>query len=231
MMVHDLLTESLLSWRDALRRKYMATIPELLEKLGTGEVADFPRVRPHQLHAWSMFLTQLAAIALHRAGRRDARASESEWREMLLALTEGAHEPWSLVVGNLAKPAFFQPPIPEARDAAWNIGACWKEAERPDDIDILVLSKGHDVKSQRTSSVDSERWAHALVTLQTMQGYSGGKGGYKGIARMKGGYGNRPRVGLSTDQTLGARSIATWRFCSTPGRSSLRAATVGTATC
>ncbi len=38
-----------------------------------------------------------------------------------------------------------------------------------------------------------------------MQGYSGGRGGYKEISRMNGGYGNRPRVGASIDASISAR--------------------------
>ena len=41
---------------------------------------------------------------------------------------------------------------------------------------------------------------YALVTLQTTQGYPGR--GYTRVARMKGGYGNRPRVGLAADHRL-----------------------------
>jgi CRISPR system Cascade subunit CasA len=198
-MDHDLLADPLLTWRDRARRKGKTTLPGVLAKLASGELSDFSRLRAHQLHPWCMFLAQLAAIALRRAGLSDARVGEDEWRQLLLALTGGAHEPWALVVEDLAKAAFFQPPVPEGTLDGW------KTSEHPDDIDILVTAKAHDVKPSLIASGELEAWAYALVTLQTMQGYPGR--GYTRIARMKGGYGNRARVGYSPSLELGARFI------------------------
>lgn len=198
-MAHDLLVEPVLSWRDARRRRDIATLPGILARLATGELADFPRVRAHQFHPWCMFLTQLAAIALRRAGKTDPQLSEDQWGSILLELTEGTREPWCLVVDDLCRPAFFQPPVPEGTIEGWS------QSEHPDDIDILVTSKAHDVKSSLISGDDIEAWILALVTLQTMQGYSGGAGGYNGISRMKRGYGSRPRVGLAKSRTPAAR--------------------------
>lgn len=199
MMAHDLISEPLLSWRDARRRRDTTTLPGILARLASGELADFPRVRAHQFHPWCMFLTQLAAIALHRAKTVDPRLTEEEWRSLLLGLTNGAHEPWCLFVDDLSKPAFFQPPIPEGEIDGWSR---W---EHPDDVDVLVTSKNHDVKTSLVSGHDLEAWVLALVTLQTMEGYSGGGGGYRGIARMNKGYGSRVRVGCAPDLTVGAR--------------------------
>ncbi|MDA1080123.1 MAG: hypothetical protein O2973_00375 [Gemmatimonadetes bacterium] len=179
----------------------MTTLPGIIAKLASGELADFPRVRAHQFHPWSMFLTQLAAIALQRAGKSDPRLSDADWRAMLLGLTDGAREPWCLVVEDLAKPAFFQPPAPEGTTDAWT------RADHPDNIDLLVTSKGHDVKPSLVAANDIEEWILALVTLQTSQGYSGGKGGYKGVSRMKGGYGSRVRVGVSPDHGPSGRFL------------------------
>jgi CRISPR system Cascade subunit CasA len=146
-----------------------------------------------------MFLTQLAAIALHRARVTDPPLDEGAWRGLLLAVTDGSHEPWCLVVEDLTMPAFFQPPVPEGTLDGW------KTQTSPDDIDVLVTAKAHDVKTSLIAGHDVEAWIYALVTLQTMQGYPGR--GYTGIARMKGGYGNRPRVGLAPDQGLGGRFL------------------------
>ena len=140
-MVHDLLVEPVLSWRDRERRRAHATLPGILARLGSGELADFPRVRTHQLDPWCMFLIQLAAIVLHRADKSNPGLSEDGWRQLLLSLTQGAHEAWALIVTDLSKPAFFQPPVPEGRIDTWQL------SEYPDDIDVLVTSKGHDVKS------------------------------------------------------------------------------------
>jgi len=144
-----------------------------------------------------MFLTQLAAIALHRGGVTDPPHEETTWRQALLDLTNGSREPWALIVEDLSRPALFQPPVPEG-----DIGG-WSRCQFPDDIDILVTAKAHDVKTSMIPGDDVEAWIYALATLQTAQGYPGR--GYNGIARMNGGYGSRPRVGLSADQTLSSR--------------------------
>lgn len=208
----DLLTEPLLEWRDGDRRRSLATLPGILAALGTGKLGDFPQVRPHQLDAWNMFLTQLAAIALQGGGSMDSRLSEEEWRELLLRLTEGADEPWCLIVDDLSKPGFFQPPVPEGSVHAWS------RYTHPDDLDILVTSKNHDVKTSLVVG-DAELWIYALVSLQTMQGYSGGGGGYNRVSRMKGGYGSRPRVGVAPNLSLASRFardvdvlLASWEF-------------------
>lgn len=65
---HDLLAEPLLSWRDDEGERARTTLPGILEALASGRLTDFPRLRAHQIHPWCMFLTQLAAIALRRAG-------------------------------------------------------------------------------------------------------------------------------------------------------------------
>jgi CRISPR system Cascade subunit CasA len=196
---HDLIAEPLLSWRDTQRQCSMTTLPGILAKLASGGLSDLPRVRAHQFHPWCMFLTQLAAIALHRANKADPPVSEDAWRLLLLGLTDGAREPWSLVVEDLSKPAFFQPPVPEGDIESWS------RCQHPDDIDVLVTSKNHDVKRSLVFEEDLEAWALALVSLQTMQGYSGGGGGYRGIARMNRGYGSRACVGCAPDLTIGGR--------------------------
>jgi CRISPR system Cascade subunit CasA len=196
-MDHDLTVEPLLSWRNHARHRDRATLPGILSRLASGELEDFPRVRAHQFHPWSMFLTQLAAIALRRAGLTDPCQSEDAWRELLLALTGREHEPWCLVVEDLARPAFLQPPVPEGSLAGWRTRA------HPDDIDILVTAKAHDVKMSTIASDDLEAWIYALVTLQTMQGFPGR--GYTRVARMNGGYGNRARVGYAPDPSPAGR--------------------------
>jgi len=198
-MDHDLMVTPLLTWRDARYRRANATLPGILSGMASGALADFPHARAHQFHPWSMFLTQLAVLALHHADHRDPRLNEGDWRELLLALTGGAHEPWCIVVDDLAKPAFMQPPVPEASIANWQVH------EHPDDLDILVTAKNHDVKQSVIDANDIEAWILALATLQTMQGYPGR--GYHGISRMKGGYGSRPRVGTSADRTVSSRFL------------------------
>jgi CRISPR system Cascade subunit CasA len=196
-MAHDLLVDPILSWRDCQRRRRTATLPGLLSQLAQGELADFARVRTHQQEPWCMFLTQLAAIALHRANRADPRMPEEDWRELLLELTERDYDPWSLAIPDVSKPAFFQPPVLEGTVEGWDI------SEWPDAIDVLATAKSHDVKDGLIAGDSIEAWVYAIVTLQTMQGVYGA--GKYGVARMRGGYGCRPRVGYAADQTLVAR--------------------------
>jgi CRISPR system Cascade subunit CasA len=166
-------------------------------------------MRPHQFRPWLMFLAQLAAIALKRADEDNPARDEDVWRRLLLALTDGNREPWCLVVSDLARPAFFQPPVPERSLDAWKVTG------HPDDLDILVTAKAHDVKTSLIPADDFEAWVYSLVTLQTMEGFLG-QGNY-GIARMNGGFGNRPYLSLAPDLriTSGFRRdvdvlLATW---------------------
>lgn len=212
-MRHDLLTEPLLSWRGRDRVRHDVTLPGVLAALSAGHVVDFPRARAHQQHPWSMFLTQLAAIAMKRAGIAEPPVDESQWLGMLLSLTENQHEGWCLVVDDLSKPAFFQPPVPEGQlrkppktngtSGKKSPGDEWNRCEAPDDLDILVTSKRHDVKAGLISAGDVEAWTYGLCSLQTMQGRPGR--GYTRISRMNGSYGSRPRVGLSASIGFAAR--------------------------
>ena len=198
MTRHDLIAEKLLTWRGSDHKRHHVTLPGLLAALSSGDVVDFPRARAHQQQPWSMFLTQLGAIALKRGGLTIPPHDENAWIGLLLALTNQEREGWCLFVEDLTKPAFFQTPVPEGTLAGWK-----RREETPDELDILVTSKNHDVKSCLVAATNEEAWALSLCSLQTMQGYPGR--GYVPISRMNGGYGNRPRVGLSSALTHGAR--------------------------
>lgn len=200
MNQHDLLTEPILSWRDSQHRRAKTTLPGVLARLSVGELIDFSGVRAHQLDPWAMFLAQLASIAMQRGGHSDIDVSEEVWRERLLALTDGEPEPWCLVVPDVSKAAFFQAPVPEGTTDAWN-----GLYRHPDEADVLVTSKQHDVKTGRVGGTAVEAWIYSLIALQTMQGYPGR--GYNRISRMKGGYGSRPRLGLASDESLSARFV------------------------
>src|SRR5574337_777227 len=197
--MHDLLAEPLLGVETAGGRAG-ASLPEVLAALGADEVRSFTGLQAHQQHAWHAFLVQLAAIALQRAGKTDPKQSAAAWCKLLLALTEERHEPWCLVVSDLSRPAFLQPPVPERTLAEFK-----EPIRRPDEIDVLVTSKNHDVKAARIAHARPEHWVYALVSLQTMQGYSGPKN--HGIARMNGGFASRAGIGLSSGLDLAER----WR--------------------
>lgn len=193
----NLLEEPLLGvvLRDGERRS--VSLPEALALLGRDTVGAFTAMQAHQRHGWHAFLVQLAAIALHRAGEPNPKQSAAVWRDLLLALTKRS-EPWCLVVEDLSRPAFMQPPVPEG-----SLDAFHEPQRYPDELDVLVTAKNHDVKMSRIAAARPEHWVYALVTLQTMEGFSG-RSNY-GIARMNGGQASRPVVGLAAGLSAGAR--------------------------
>lgn len=202
----NLLTEPLLGTakRDGTRRA--VTLPDVLEALGEGADLAFTALQPHQHHAWYAFLVQLAAIAVHRAGDGRIGRTADAWRHLLRELAGGRDEAFSLVVADLARPAFMQPPLPEGR-----LDVLKNESSFPDALDVLVTAKNHDVKAARITRPRAEHWAYALVSLQTMQGYLGA--GNYGIARMNGGFASRPAIGVAPGSSWGARfgrDVATW---------------------
>lgn len=193
----DLLDEPLISVRSWSDEIQAIDLPELLSRLGEDSVASFPKLRPHQEHAWHAFLTQLAAIALHRVGRSTDEMDPESWKEALLRTAGDQREAWCLVVEDESRPAFMQPPT--------DVASLKNRHETPEALDLLVLTKNHDVKAARMHRASPEHWLLALVTLQTMQGFSG-RSKY-GIARMNGGFGNRPSVTLRPGWSPGRR----WR--------------------
>ena len=170
-----------------------ATLPEVYCALMADRVDAFPALRPHQRHAWHAFLTQLGALALYRSRLDTPPVEASEWTSLLRRLTPDFpnDEPWQLLVDDIRLPAFMQPPtrtrIEEQKYRT--------EVFTPDEMDILVTSKNHDVKSSVGARAGVDDWLFALITLQTMSGYAG-FGNY-GISRMNGGLGNRPAFSLA----------------------------------
>ncbi len=196
-VLHDLLEEKTLGITTTSGERVWVSLPEALELLGRDEIRAFSGLQAHQQHAWHAFLVQLAAIALHRARQENPKRKAADWRDLLLALTEQRHEPWCLVVEDLSRPAFMQPPVPEGTLAGF------KEYRQPDRLDVPVTAKNHDVKAARVALPRPEHWVYALVSVQTMGGYSG-SGNY-GVARMNSGYGSRPGLGLAPGLMLGER--------------------------
>lgn len=175
------------------------SLPETYARLLADEVDTFPALRPHQRHAWHAFLCQLAAMALHRAGQSEPPAAAAAWAILLRGLTPEwpQDEPWQLVGKDITKPAFMQPPAGSAaREADYK-----SRVDTPDELDLLVTSKNHDLKGAVVSSAQADDWLFALLTLQTMEGYSGA--GNQGISRMNGGMGSRPAFTLTPSVRLG----------------------------
>lgn len=198
---YNLLTEPLIRTVSDSGERRAVSLPEVLNQLGAGTIASFEALQAHQRHAWHAFLVQLAVIALQRTGAVEAKQSAAQWRAWLRSLT-GGDEGWSLIVEDLVKPAFMQPPTPDRSLAKWE-----GPITGPDDpqVDVLVTSRAHDVKPMRVGIATPDDWLMALITLQTMQGYSGSRN--YGVARMNSGYGSRPCVTLAPGVDWGPRFL------------------------
>lgn len=188
---HSLLSESLIRARLAKTGEPARfSLPALLAALAHDEVRDFPAVRPHQRHPWHAFLVQVAAMALHRAGRSQPFTTEQEWTDALLELTPEHPDgsAWCLLTPH-DKPAFMQAPVPGGDIAGWK-----NRLPTPDGLDMLVTAKNHDLKQAQMRNAQPDDWAMALISLQTQEGFLG-KGNY-GVSRMNGGFANRPALGV-----------------------------------
>jgi len=197
------------------------SLPEILDLLCKRKVLGFSALQHFQRHAWYAFLVQLATMALNRAGYGpDEIISSSQWAELLLDMTWGRHSPWCLVVDDLTKPAFLQPPLTEETVKIKNrktkkeethqltveeVFETFKPIPTPDAMDVLVASKNHDVKMERMQFPQPQHWIFSLVSLQTMQGYLGQ--GNHGISRMNGGHASRPCVTYMPSVNLGDRFV------------------------
>ena len=174
------------------------SLPALYASLMRDEIESFPALRPHQRHVWHAFLVQVAALGLFGAGETGPAADEVHWRELLRGLTAkwSDDSPWCLVAP-LDRPALLQAPIPEGSLVGFNTIAT------PDELDMLVTSKNHDLKSSVASHGQAEDRFFALLSLQTQEGFLGA--GNYGISRMNGGFANRPGLGLAPRGGPGAR--------------------------
>lgn len=174
---------------------------ETFAALARDDVADFPALRAHQRHPWHAFTVQVAALTLLHTGESVLPEDAETWRVRLLALTPDwpDGEAWSLVVDDWDKPAVLQPPgMDEAlRNSARRVGT-------PDELDMLLTARNHDLKGSRITRAGDDDWLFALVSLQTQEGQMGA--GNYGISRMNGGYGARVGLGLrpQTDTPGGA---------------------------
>ena len=189
----NILTDPLIRYKTDDSSIVKESLPEVYAALMEDEVASFPALRPHQRHAWHAFLVQLGAIALHRARIVEPPDDADEWRRIIRALTPGYSndEPWQLIVDGITLPAFMQPPASsEERIADYKSAVA-----TPDELDMLVTSKNHDLKATVASSGDIDDWLFALISLQTAEGFLGA--GNYGISRMNGGLGCRPAFSLT----------------------------------
>ena len=195
----NILTEPLVRI-SAAQGARLASLPQVYAALMKDAVEAFPALRSHQRHAWHSFLVQLAAMALHRAGVSEPSTDAARWAELIRGLTPEYpdDEPWRLVEDDIIKPAFMQPPA-----SSPDLGKDFKSVvPTPDELDMLVTSKNHDLNASAGAQASADDWIFALITLQTMEGF-GGAGNY-GISRMNGGLGSRPAFSLAPTGGPGA---------------------------
>ena len=189
--MYNLLTDPLIRVRLVNGDSTAMSLPGVFEAASNDAVAAFPALRPHQRHAWHAFLAQLGALALQRAAPEASPNTASGWRSLLRGLTReyADDEPWQLIVDDPDQPAFMQCP------AGNTLSQYRRRVATPDDLDLLVTSKNHDVKQAVAVGSAPDDWVFALIDLQTMAGFLGA--GNYGIARMNGGFSARPCLGLA----------------------------------
>ena len=176
----------------------LAPLPEVYAALMADNVEAFPALRPHQRHAWHAFLVQLGAMAMHRASVGEAPKDAADWEALIRGLTADFpdDEPWQLVVEDITRPAFMQPPARSEDKLAEYKGV----VGTPDELDMLVTSKNHDLKAAVAAEAAMDDWIFALVTLQTMDGNPGRN---PGISRMNGSHSNRPAFSITPSARTG----------------------------
>ena len=165
----NILTERIIQFDHSDGNRTDASLPDIYASLMADNVSAFPALRPHQRHAWHAFLVQLGAMAMHRAGTDTPPDTAGQWLSLLRSLTPDYpdDEPWHLVVGDITKPAFMQPPARSSeRERDYQ-----NEVATPDGLDMLVTSKNHDLKSSVARRYEIDDWVFVLVALQTMEGY------------------------------------------------------------
>ena len=191
--MYNVVTDCLIEYETETQGVKRSHLPDIFTSIAHDDIITFPLLRPHQRQAWHAFLVQLGAIAMHRAGETEMPSDWMSWSQMISDLTPNYrnYEPWECVVDDFTMPAFMQPPVANSdhRKDYKNV------TYTPDGIDILVTSKNHDIKMAVAKGADINDWIFALVTQQTMNGFSGG--GNYGIARMNGGLGNRHSFSLA----------------------------------
>ena len=198
--MYNILTEPLIRLVNCDGSRVEASLPEVYAALMADKVETFPVLRPHQRHAWHAFLVQLGAMAVYRADLSEPPDEPQDWLRIIRGLTSDEFpddEPWQLVADDITKPAFMQPPARSIdRESDFK-----STVVTPDELDMLVTSKNHDLKAAVAIQSAVDDWLYALITLQTMEGFSG-QGNY-GISRMNGGMSSRPAFSTTIDRRPG----------------------------
>ncbi len=185
-----------------------ATLPEILAALSSGDLKSYAGQRPHQADVWHVFTVQLAAAILARHPEVSPQSPPNDpafWHRALLELSENSETAWQLVVNDVTKPAFFQHPLTGPSELKADFKENSPKARTPDELDVLVTAKNHDLKMARIPASDIEAWVYAVVTYQTTSGFLG-SGNY-GVIRMNGGFANRPIVSMVSNTGASPRFL------------------------
>jgi CRISPR system Cascade subunit CasA len=210
-MTHCLLDEPIFRIRTRAREAEKLSLPELLAAYSADRVDQLVSLRPHQEATFHSFMVSLAFMAMELAGDGADGAGPStdaaRWRELLRGLTWEfpGDEPWQMLVDDVTKPAFMQCPC-EAAEAAQYTGL----SSSPQELDVLVASKSHDVKPGKLGGFGVEHlelWVYALVSLHGDAAYmpAGAKATsiYSSV-RKNGAVAARPFFRLAFTRGLGA---------------------------
>ena len=178
----NLLTEPVLRVVTNQGKRRM-NLPELMSALGRDEIHHYEGIQRHQEDAFHVFLSYLSGAILVRCNLTDPVQNEEFWRQGMRGLTQGiGDDAWCLVVNDLTRPAFMQPPLPlEDHEKLKPMENDRTIAQAVDAMDVLVTSKNHDVKKAKAVLPELDSWFYTLISMQTMSGYFG-RGRY-GISR------------------------------------------------
>lgn len=185
-------------------RTLKSTLQEVCADLANDKVDDLPFLRPHQRHFWHATLCQIGAIVMVNAKITDPPKTPEGWLEIIQEFTREefpGDEPWNLVTSDITKPAFLQPPATTPAKAK----EFSKTLETPDEMDLPVGSKHHDIRESNIRRATPELWLFALVARQTGGGYDGPK--LYGVSRMNSGTGNRHGFSLAPSTRWGPHVI------------------------
>lgn len=141
-------------------------LPWILHALEDGERIRFDHLRPHQEHAWHLFLVQTAAML----------GPTNDWEGRLQA--EG--DIWD-IHPEPGECGFFQP--------AGRIEDGYTRQTYLEREDIPGMSANHRAKGHLPSSLDY--WLYVLVAAQTISRYYAH---HRQSTRTSGGYGDRPYI-------------------------------------
>jgi len=180
------------------------SLPALFVELAQDKVESFLGLQRHQEDAFHVFLCYLAGSVLAHQNQIEADQSEEFWRNGLLQLAQGQESAWKLLVENPLEPGFMQPSLTDVSifkrfDFKPNEGP---KAESPDQLDLLDISRNHDIKYKRSKHPSTEQWIYSLISLQTCTCYYG-SGNY-GTARINGTTA-RPTIEIMVSERWGAR--------------------------